>query len=403
MLKRGIQATALAACLSTMLIQSGAAAGLIFIDPSARIDEREHVRFGELVYIAPFAQLLADDDGQDIRIGNESNVQDNVLLNATRRERGRIRIGEQVILAHGAAVVGPASVGRTGDCHETDGEVPTSCPTFVGFNAVIDGAIVQKDSMVLSLARVAPGVTIPSGVKVLPGKYVRTQAEVAVDAVPVTAADRAFMEAVIEVNVEFVRGYNELKAEDRSNVYGINVDPSTTFNPGQDLPRMAGRLVRDPSFRNRIIGDVDLEDSRRSFDEKTGRNISLRADEGDPFIVGRLRRIGNRHTMHALEFSRIDLGDGASLGFHSVVHGGGPIAPEQPTAAGRNLRLGNYSALFRGFVGDDVTIGHKSLVQGTALPSGTTVPDCTVIVDGVTSPPGMVSSAVSGSAGATRL
>ena len=350
-----------------------------FVDPTARIDESENVSLGELVYVAPFAQLLAGDDAdQSIHIGDESNVQDSVLLNATVREPGSIHLGDQVIVAHNAAVVGPASIGKRGTCPDNAGR----CPSFVGFNAVVDGAIIQKDAMVLTLARVAPGVTIPSGLKVLPGKFVRNQAEVATDAVPVTTADRAFMEAVIEVNKEFAEGYSELEAENPTNVCGINFNPQTAFNTRQ-LPTFQGVPTRDPAFRNRIIGGVRLADRKRAISSKMGQNISLRGDEGEPLSVGIVGSMSHRHTLHALENTTVTLGINGRYGFHSVVHGGGPLG-EQSTGTGANFRLGDYAAFFRAVAGDNVTVGQKSLVQGTVLASGTTVPSCTVIVDNVT-------------------
>ena len=357
------------------------AVGPTFVDPTARVEEPDNVFLGQLDYVAPFAQLLAGEDAeQAIHIGDESNVQDSVLLNATVREPGEIHVGDQVILAHGAAVVGPASIGEEGTCPDN----ASHCPSFVGFNAVVDGATVEKDAMVLSLARVARGVTIPAGLKVLPGKFVRNQGEVATDTAPLTAADRAFMNGVIEVNTEFAVSYTELEAEDPTNVCGVNFNPQTTFND-RDLPTFRGVPTRDPAFRNRIIGDVRLADSKAALSGKTGNNIALRGDEGDPFVLGVVNSMGSRHILHALENTTVTLGRNGRYGVHSVVHGGGPLG-EQSTQTGANFRLGDYAAFFRGVAGDNVTVGGKSLVQGTALASGTTIPPCTVVVDNVTYP-----------------
>ena len=386
-----LAATAIAVAVLLPLCASGAAqateAGPSFVDPTAR--GFEHVELGSLVYVAPFAvaETGHDDDDDDgdrrrrehskITIGDESDVQDSVYLDATR---GSIHLGELVILAHDAAVVGPTEIGEEGVCPGGT----AVCPSFVGFNAVVDGATIEKDAMVQALARVGPGVTIPSGRKVLPGKYVRTQAEVASETEPVTAADRAFMGGVVEVNSEFAIGYTELEEESRSNVRGINYNPQTTFND-RGLPSFAGAPTRDPRFRNRIIGGVQLADTKEAASKRMDDRIAIRGDEGEPLVVGRIARIEANHTVHALEHAEVLLGDGGRYGFHSVVHGGGPRGPES-TRAGDDFRLGDLAVFFRSQAGDNVRIGDRSLVQGAVLASGTRVPRCTVIVGAATYP-----------------
>ena len=373
-------------------------AGTTFVDPTAT--GFENVELGELDYVAPFAvaQTGEGGEGSSTTIANESSVQDSVFLDATP---GPIHIGDEVTLAHGAAVVGPASIGEEGSCPPDEtGRISASCPSFVGFNAVVDGATIAKDAMVIHLARVAPGITIPSGCMVLPGQYITSQEQVGAppacntpNTAPVTAADRAFMAGVIEVNTEFAVAYSELEAEDPSNVRGINFNPETTFND-RDLPTFAGVPTRDPSFRNRIIGDVRLADTKAAASAKMGNKISLRADEGDPFRVGIIRRtagdddaargMADRHTQHALESTQIVLGNKGKYGFHSLVHGG--PADYNPTQTGRNFTLGELAVFFRSRAGDNVTVGEKSLVQQAKLASGTTIPPCTVRVGAATSP-----------------
>ena len=201
-----------------------ASPGRAFVIPTARLVNRTFITLGNLVYVAPFASLKAGGILQPVRIGNESNVQDSVVVNATT---GGILIGDKVILAHGATVKGAAAIGMTGRCPPAH---PAICASFVGFNAVVNGAIVQKDAMVSALARVAPGVTIPSGRKVLSGANVTANSQVAAKSVAVTEADRLFMDGVIEVNREFAVAYTELAAVEPAAVRGISVNPATPFN-----------------------------------------------------------------------------------------------------------------------------------------------------------------------------
>ena len=363
--------------LLALTLPAGAAT---FVDPTAERINPDFISLGDEVYVAPFATLRAGGLLAPIVIGPRSNVQDSVEVDASR---GAVLIGEQVILAHGATVRSRSNIGLRGRCPL---RTQAACPSFVGFNAVVDGATIEKDAMVQTLARVAPGVTIPSGRKVQPGRNVASNAEVAAKTDPVTEADREFMAGVIAVNREFAEGYEKmvlLKGEET--VRGIGPDPgllgagSLVLNEPFTLPTLAGVATQEPAFRNRIIGDVQLADPLATLDLRMGAQISLRADEGTPFIVGPLKMMASRSTFHALEGSSIKAGgSGASYGFHSVVHGG--PAPADPTTTGAQMQLGDWSVLFRSAVGDNVTIGFRSLVQASSLPDGFVVPPCTIYV-----------------------
>src|SRR5688500_2693260 len=76
-----------------------------------------------------------------------------------------------------------------------------------------------------------------------------------------------------------VRGFP--RAQQR---WGITDDPGgTSFNPVRNLPALDGVPTRDPASRSRIIGEVRLPD--RVSAGRAGLS-SLRADEGEPFVVG---------------------------------------------------------------------------------------------------------------------
>ncbi|NKE73772.1 acetyltransferase [Candidatus Manganitrophus noduliformans] len=350
-----------------------------FVDPTATVTGADKVHLGDSVYVAPFAELRAGaDPALTIHIGAESDVQDSAVVDATA---GAVSMGEQVILAHGATVKGPASLGGEGIC---PGSVAV-CPSFVSFNAEVDGAIIEKDAMVSGLARVAPGVRIPSGRKVLPGKNVATQAEVLTETVPVSDADRLFMQGVIEVNVAFAAQYKVLAAEDPKNIKGINYDPGNmSFNPARNLPTLAGTSTQNPKFRNRIIGDIIMHDNMNHLAMVMGSKISLRADEGEPFHVGSIAAMEDRTTFHALEHSHLDMGNLGRYGYHSVVHGGPtnfPVPAGNSTVTGDGVTIGAWSVFFRSRAADGVTIGFKSLVQQSDLAPGTIVPDRTVMID----------------------
>lgn len=364
-------------CVSLLLVVGsgllcGAVEAASFTDPTARLINPQNIAIGDKVYVAPFATLKAGSDpARAIHIGNESDVQDSVTLDAN----GPIDLGEQVIVAHGATVKGPASIGEGGTCPRG----ADVCPSFVGFNARVEGAV-QKDAMVQTLARVGPGVTIPSGRKVLPGKNVASQAEVKVKTAPVTDADRLFMRGVIEVNLCFAEQYPLLEDKNPDNVRGINFDPDCPFNLGNQLPTLAGKETRDPAFRNRIIGAVHLANSKARLNEVMGVNISLRADEGEPFEVGTIDSMADRTIFHALEHTHLHLGNNGRYGYRSLVHGG-PTPFDDTTITGNNFRLEDEAVFFRSRIGANSRVGRKSLVQQSDLPAGTIVPPQTVVIE----------------------
>ena len=370
--RAGVLAAILVVGSTGLAAPAGAADGPTFVDPTARVSG--DVDFGALDYVAPFARVRAG-RARSIEVGDESNIQDSVAVTALR---GNVRLGEKTILAHGAAVRGPAQIGRGGRCIDKKVSV---CPSFVGFNSLIDGGRVQKDAMVLHLARVGSGVTIPSGRAVISGANVTRNSQVAAKTVPVTPALQAFMAGVIEVNVAFARGYTTLRQDDPSNVRGVNYDPDTAFNPGTQLPTIGGTAVRSPGNPNRIIGGVRL--AADVYGQLGApRRASLRADEGFPFEAGTIAGLGRNATWHALERSHIHLGTLGFYGAHSLVHGGATEF-DDTTITGASFRLGRSSVFFRSRAGDDVRIGTRSLVQDADLASGARIPSNT-IVEGTT-------------------
>lgn len=354
------------------------AAGEHFTDPSAHV--RGKVTLGDEVFVGPFATLISD-AGHEIKIGAESNVQDNVMLEATK---GNITLGELTILAHGATVKGEAELGEHGQCPNAS---DSHCPCFVGFNSEVDGATIEKDAMVGHLARVAPGITLHSGLKVLPGKNVTTQAEADDTSLgkvaALVAADRDFMHGVIEVNVAFAGQYAHLQSAE---ITGINVDPDTAFNVGKQLPTLLGTPTQDASFRNRIIGGVLLSNSLAQLDDLMGSHDSLRADEGSPFILGPIAFMGSSITFHALEHTAIQIGGNGRFESNSLIHGGPNSFNSNTTTVGFGFRLGAKSVFFSSRIGALGRVGFKSVVLSTDFGAslGRRVGDCQVISNGVT-------------------
>ena len=123
------------------------------------------VSLGDQVFVAPAASVRGD-EGQHIHIGNQSNVQDGVVVHGLETFEGdhelpenevefegkkySVYIGDRVSLAHQSQVHGPAKVGDD---------------TFVGMQALVFQTEIG-DHVVIE-----PGAKL-IGVKVAPGRYV---------------------------------------------------------------------------------------------------------------------------------------------------------------------------------------------------------------------------------------
>jgi carbonic anhydrase/acetyltransferase-like protein (isoleucine patch superfamily) len=219
---------------------------------------------------------------------------------------------------------------------------------FVSFGAEIDRATIEKNTVVNALSRVGPGVRLRSGRATVPGANITTQAQA--DAQPgspgakvgcVSQANVEFAEAVIEANEEFAKGYSAIARRSINNVKGISIDPNTELSEGEQKTRFSstgpstGQEVTDATFRNRIIGQIFIEDSKDELSAKMGNRISLRADEGKDIIVGRVTNMSNNVIFHALEKEKDEdfkdenftIGDNVTYGDGAIVHGGLAVTP----------------------------------------------------------------------------
>lgn len=181
-----------------------------FIDPQSAVIGNVHI--GKGVYVAPFASVRGD-EGQSIWVGDETNIQDGVILHALETEEDgevvgknlmevdgnkyAIYIGNHVSLAHQCQVHGPAVVGDH---------------TFVGMQAFVFKARVG-DNVVIEPAAKVIGVTISDGRYVPAGEVIKTQD--AADNLPEITDSYAFKDlntGVLHVNEQLVKGY--LKASE---------------------------------------------------------------------------------------------------------------------------------------------------------------------------------------------
>ncbi|MCS6284641.1 MAG: carbonic anhydrase [Nitrospira sp.] len=160
------------------------------------------VTLGDQVFVAPAASVRGD-EGQHIHIGNQSNVQDGVVVHGLETFEGdhelpenevevggkkySVYVGDRVSLAHQSQVHGPAKVGDD---------------TFVGMQALVFRTEIG-DHVVIE-----PGAKL-IGVKVASGRYVPALSVITkqadADALPQITQDypyRNLNAGVVRVNIQ---------------------------------------------------------------------------------------------------------------------------------------------------------------------------------------------------------
>ena len=157
---------------NTPVLPYGTASKLAaYIDPTAHIINGYAVIVSSPSFIAPYSTLNAH--GGIIKIGSGTDILDNATIVANplhphTAPAPQVLIGDQVLVGYGAQILGPSTIGAYG---------ASAKATEIGPGALIDQATIKPGAIVSALARVGPGVTVPTGYRVLPGKNVTTNAE----------------------------------------------------------------------------------------------------------------------------------------------------------------------------------------------------------------------------------
>jgi carbonic anhydrase/acetyltransferase-like protein (isoleucine patch superfamily) len=185
------------------------------IDPSAYVHPLAavigHVSLGKNVMVSPCASVRGD-EGQPLHVGDDSNVQDGVVIHALETEhhgkpvennlyevdgkKYAVYIGCRVSLAHQVQIHGPAVV---------------LDDTFVGMKVLVFRAFVGKNC-VIEPGVILMGVRIPDGRYIPAGSVIRTQADA--DRLPAITADYPLKDlnmGVVHVNTSLAMGYLAVK------------------------------------------------------------------------------------------------------------------------------------------------------------------------------------------------
>ncbi len=193
------------------------------------------VVLGEHVHVAAGSSIRAD-EGTPFFIGDNSNVQDGVVIHAlkdrhvmVRGETWAVYVGRNVSIAHDALVHGPCYVGDD---------------TFIGFKAVVHDSVVGSRCFI-GIGAVVVGVEIPDGKRVPHGMIVDSAD--AVERLPdAEHAHREFNEDVVEVNRGLALAYQAADDDDDDTPRATRPDSSPPRAPRPwDEAWIPMRLGRD--------------------------------------------------------------------------------------------------------------------------------------------------------------
>ncbi len=311
-----------------------AASTATFIDPSDNIISGNRIRVRNKDYIAPNVTLNASKGL--ILIGSSSTIQDNATLIANPNNQSQLTgivIGDNVVIGDGAVIKGPSAIGARG-----------GAATSIGANALIDGAIIEPGAFVGALARVGPGVVVPTGYRVLPGANVTSDAQASDPTlgkvVKVTSSDTSASNATKEIanSTLLATGYTTLYQGNSATggaasagpipsaisasgsttyfgalntVLGASSEPGSKtvpFEPASGTPTFLASdgtqksLLPNHSyqFKGRFIGGVSvLDQGPHVVEAALGKHDTVRADEGQPIKIGSIAQLGNSVSIHS--------------------------------------------------------------------------------------------------------
>ncbi|MGO9599866.1 MAG: carbonic anhydrase/acetyltransferase [Isosphaeraceae bacterium] len=351
-----------------------------FIDPSTHIVNGYAVIVGAPSFIGPYATLNAH--GGIIKIGSFTSILDNSTIVANplhphTAPAPEVLIGDSVLVSYGAQILGPSTIGAYGSAAK---------PTEIGPGALIDNATIDPGAIVSALARVGPGVTVPSGFNVLPGANVTTNAQASNPALGkvarVTSSDLSTLNSQLTANQNLAYGYAQLYQGQSATgpspgvsttvttvfngslapVEGAGPEPgsataSTPFLPAGTAPKFPSPFIGPVQanlfqFPARVTGAVTFNSLASDVAHHVGRSNAIRADLGQSITINSISHTGNGVTIN--------------------VPGGGSLSIGENFVAGNNATiLGGAST--KATIGDNVSIGDGAVVSGTSLGSGTTV------------------------------
>ncbi len=364
-----------------------------FIDPTVSIKNGTSVVVGYQDFIGPYAAL--DGTGGAIKIGNGSDVLDNASIVASggrRHQASEVLIGDSVVIGFGAKIIGPSTIGSYSG--------PTQ-PVSIGANAEIDGATIEPGAIVSALARVGPGVTVPTGYMVVPGANVTTNAEASNPklgkVVTVTAAQIATVVKTLSENESLAAGYTTLYQGNSATgvspganptltginngnlaaVKGANQQPgpsSASFEPAKSAPEFLSPhqgLVASifATFPARITGGVQIDMRAWQAALHMGRANAIRADQGQPITIASISHTGPHVTINSPLGGKLAIGQSFTAGAGTVILSG----PNVNAKIGDNVNIGAGAVVAQTSLGANSTVGQGAYLMGSTFPANTVI------------------------------
>jgi carbonic anhydrase/acetyltransferase-like protein (isoleucine patch superfamily) len=376
-----------------------------FVDPSAHIINGYAVIVGSPSFIGPYSTLNAH--GGIIKIGSGSDILDNATIVANPLHphvapAPEVRIGDHVLIGYGAQILGPSTVGAYGSAARS---------TEVGPGALIDQAIIEPGAIVGALARVGPGVTVPTGYRVLPGKNVTTNAEASDPAlgkvVRVTNSDLSDLNKQLAANLSLAQGYNTLYQGQAATGISPGVDPSlsgifngnlatvegagpqpgsptasTTFLPPGTSPKFPSPvqgLVQANlyGFRARVAGGAAFHSRARDVAHHLGRSDSIRADLGQPITIGSISQAGNGVTINSPGGGQLTIGQNLIVGNDATILGDASTK----AVIGDNVTVGSGAVIVGTSLGSNSVVGDRAYLLNSKFPPGTQIPSGAIYIN----------------------
>lgn len=393
-----------------------------FIDPSARLLHGQHIFVGRKSFVGPDATLNAK--AGFIKIGRGSAVLDNATIIATPKpRRGQpttdVLIGDKVAISFGATIVGESKIGGYGALAKATG---------VGSNALIDNATISPGAIVGALARVGPGVVVPSGMYVLPGANVTTTAQASNPALgkvePIPASIAANLNTSLARSTALALGYvnlyqgnsaaglnpgailngpnidngnlatvlgvsQEPGAATSTAATGINFEPTSKIAPSFMAPNNFLLQTTLNVYPARIVGDVRFAATAKQVAAALGRSNSIRGDQGQPILFASAPVTGAHVTITSQYGGVTTTGTTTtttgilSIGANFLAQQGVVVSGGANTiyTIGDHVTLGADAVIANSSIGANVTIGAKSYISGSTVAAGAVVPPGTILIN----------------------